>query len=72
MISPMPVTLEGHGVRLEPLTLDHTQDLIAAAADLLVTTTQVEKVLWSIVPRVPTLGGRPLTPARPIPRRVRG
>lgn len=33
MISPQPVTLEGHGVRLEPLAVDHTQDLIAAAAD---------------------------------------
>lgn len=33
MISPKPLTLEGHGVRLEPLTTDHTQDLIAAAAD---------------------------------------
>lgn len=33
MISPQPVTLEGHGVRLEPLAVDHAQDLIAAAAD---------------------------------------
>lgn len=28
-----PVTLEGHGVRLEPLTPDHTDGLIAAAED---------------------------------------
>ncbi len=33
MISPQPVTLEGHGVRLEPLTVAHTDGLIAAAAD---------------------------------------
>ena len=28
-----PVSLEGHGVRLEPLTLAHTDALAAAAAD---------------------------------------
>jgi RimJ/RimL family protein N-acetyltransferase len=28
-----PVTLEGHGVRLEPLTADHAEGLIAAATD---------------------------------------
>ena len=28
-----PVTLQGHGVRLEPLTLDHAEDLTAAAMD---------------------------------------
>src|SRR5687768_10171510 len=33
MKPPEPVTLEGHGVRLEPLTLDHTEGLIAAATD---------------------------------------
>lgn len=33
MISPQPVTLEGHGVRLEPLSQSHTDGLIAAAAD---------------------------------------
>ncbi|MDP1571176.1 MAG: GNAT family protein [Vicinamibacterales bacterium] len=33
MIEPRPVTLEGHGVRLEPLTLDHHDALAAAAAD---------------------------------------
>jgi RimJ/RimL family protein N-acetyltransferase len=33
MKTPEPVTLEGHGVRLEPLSVDHTNDLIAAAAD---------------------------------------
>ena len=33
MISLQPVTLEGHGVRLEPLTVAHTDGLIAAAAD---------------------------------------
>jgi len=33
MISPTPVTLEGHGVRLEPLTTDHVGALAAAASD---------------------------------------
>jgi RimJ/RimL family protein N-acetyltransferase len=33
MITPLPVTLEGNGVRLEPLTTDHRDDLSAAAAD---------------------------------------
>ncbi len=33
MIAPRPVTLEGHGVRLEPLTLEHHDALVAAASD---------------------------------------
>lgn len=33
MISLSPVTLEGHGVRLEPLTRDHEASLAAAVAD---------------------------------------
>jgi RimJ/RimL family protein N-acetyltransferase len=33
VIAPAPVTLEGHGVRLEPLTPAHEPDLAAAAAD---------------------------------------
>jgi len=33
MITLAPVTLEGHGVRLEPLTPGHAQDLVAAATD---------------------------------------
>lgn len=33
MISPVPVTLEARGIRLEPLTLDHAEGLAAAAAD---------------------------------------
>ena len=33
MISPKPVTLEGHGVRLEPMTREHEQALAAAAGD---------------------------------------
>lgn len=33
MIKLAPVTLEGHGIRLEPLTLEHEADLSAAAAD---------------------------------------
>jgi N-acetyltransferase len=33
VIKPSPVTLEGYGVRLEPLTLEHEQDLVRAASD---------------------------------------
>lgn len=33
MISPLPVALEGHGVRLEPLALLHAEALAGAAAD---------------------------------------
>ncbi len=33
MITIAPVTLEGHGIRLEPLTPDHEDGLTAAAAD---------------------------------------
>ena len=33
MISPTPVTLEGHGVRLEPLASSHEAGLAAAVAD---------------------------------------
>jgi RimJ/RimL family protein N-acetyltransferase len=33
MITPRPVTLEGHGVRLEPLARGHHDGLVAAAGD---------------------------------------
>ena len=33
MIRPEPVTLEGHGVRLEPLSREHHDGLVAAASD---------------------------------------
>ena len=33
MIDPRPVVLEGYGMRLEPLTLEHAQDLGRAASD---------------------------------------
>jgi N-acetyltransferase len=33
VINPVPVTLEGHGVRLEPLTASHSDGLAAAATD---------------------------------------
>ena len=33
MLSPQPVTLEGHGVRLEPLSASHENDLRVAASD---------------------------------------
>ena len=33
MITLVPATLEGFGVRLEPLTLAHTDALAAAASD---------------------------------------
>jgi RimJ/RimL family protein N-acetyltransferase len=33
VIKPVPVTLEGNGVRLEPLNLNHREDLVRAASD---------------------------------------
>lgn len=33
MIKPCPVTLEGRGIRLEPLTAEHHDELAAAASD---------------------------------------
>jgi RimJ/RimL family protein N-acetyltransferase len=33
MLTPAPVTLEAHGVRLEPLAPEHAETLIAAASD---------------------------------------
>lgn len=33
MIKLSPIMLEGHGIRLEPLTIEHETDLSAAAAD---------------------------------------
>jgi N-acetyltransferase len=33
VIAPRPATLEGHGVRLEPLSLEHEKGLAAAADD---------------------------------------
>ena len=33
MRTPTPITLEGHGVRLEPLTTSHEEPLIATASD---------------------------------------
>ena len=33
MITPVPVTLEGHGVRLEPLGAEHQAGLASAASD---------------------------------------
>lgn len=33
MYEPRPITLEGHGIRLEPLTYRHQDDLVSAAAD---------------------------------------
>ena len=33
VINAKPVTLEGHGVRLEPLAVEHREGLIAAASD---------------------------------------
>ncbi len=33
MIRPQPAALEGHGVRLEPLTREHHDGLVAAASD---------------------------------------
>jgi RimJ/RimL family protein N-acetyltransferase len=33
VISPKPAVLEAHGIRLEPLSLDHHDGLVAAASD---------------------------------------
>src|SRR4029079_13408222 len=33
MNTPRPVTLEGQGIRLEPLAYDHQEDLVRAASD---------------------------------------
>ena len=33
MIAPAPIRLEGHGIRLEPLSYDHREGLASAAAD---------------------------------------
>jgi hypothetical protein len=33
MITLFPVTLEGHGIRLEPITMQHAAALASAAAD---------------------------------------
>jgi N-acetyltransferase len=33
VIAPAPCTLDGHGVRLEPLSADHKDGLVAAATD---------------------------------------
>jgi hypothetical protein len=33
LIRPVPITLEGHGVRLEPLGFGHQAEIGAAAAD---------------------------------------
>jgi RimJ/RimL family protein N-acetyltransferase len=33
VIAPQPTTLEGHGVRLEPLSREHHDGLVAAASD---------------------------------------
>ncbi|HEV8362986.1 MAG TPA: GNAT family N-acetyltransferase [Gemmatimonadaceae bacterium] len=33
MIAPKPVVLEGRGIRLEPLTMEHQNALVAAASD---------------------------------------
>ena len=51
MINPQPVTLEGHGIRLEPLTANHQDGLEAAAAD---------GKLWELwMTSVPEPGGVP-------------
>lgn len=51
MINPEIVTLEGCGVRLEPLTLEHTQALAAAAAD-----GELWDLWYTSVPRPETAG----------------
>lgn len=46
MIAPSPVTLEGRGVRLEPLTPEHQDALVAAASD-----GQLWELWYTSVPR---------------------
>ncbi|HEU4724027.1 MAG TPA: GNAT family N-acetyltransferase [Candidatus Eisenbacteria bacterium] len=45
MIDPKPITLTGHGVRLEPLTPEHRDALIAAASD-----GELWKLWFTVVP----------------------
>ena len=46
MIHPSPVTLEGHGVRLEPLTHAHADGLRAAVSD-----PELQSLWFTVVPR---------------------
>ena len=57
MISLSPVTLEGNGVRLEPLTSGHESDLIAAASD-----GRLWELWYTAVPE-PDLAGKYITDA---------
>lgn len=51
MITPSPLSLEGHGVKLEPMTRDHADELRAAASD---------GKLWELwFTTVPTIEGVP-------------
>ena len=50
MIALSPVTLEGHGVRLEPLHPDHASDLAAAVRD-----GELWKLWYTVVPEPETL-----------------
>jgi RimJ/RimL family protein N-acetyltransferase len=52
MISPSPVTLEGHGVRLEPLSPEHGAALAAAASD-----GQLWELWFTVVPRPEHMDG---------------
>ena len=52
MISPLPITLEGNGVRLEPLSADHERGLADAASD-----GELWKLWYTAVPE-PALVGR--------------
>ncbi len=46
MITLAPVTLEGHGIRLEPLLPEHEHELIVAAMD-----GQLWNLWYTFVPR---------------------
>jgi len=48
VINPKPITLERDAVRLEPLTLDHVEDLRCAAAD-----GELWKLWYTMVPEPP-------------------
>ena len=51
MITPLPLALEGHGIRLEPLGAEHERDLMLAAAD-----GELWKLWFTAVPETTAVG----------------
>jgi RimJ/RimL family protein N-acetyltransferase len=52
MIDPKPVTLEGHGVRLEPMAADHATALAEAASD-----GRLWELWFTMIPEPPGMAG---------------